>query len=89
MVRNCQFQCIAATRLGSNFFPYDNVGNLIFNMSSGTRILFGFAALFGGLLILALLREQFVTSAVFGFSLLLSLGAEALWLVGEKQKKHR
>ena len=62
---------------------------MVLNMNSGTRILCGFAVVFSGLLAGALIREQFVISAVFGFSLLLSLAAEALWLLGENQKKHR
>ena len=88
MVRVRQFQGITATRFESNVSLIDKVENVVLNMNSGTRILCGFAVLFSGLWAVALSREQFVISAVFGFSLLLSLAAEALWLLGEKRKKH-
>ena len=57
-------------------------------MNSGTRILGQLALLFSALVAAALYRGQFEVSAVFGFSAVLCFMAEALWVLGERQKSH-
>jgi hypothetical protein len=58
-------------------------------MTSGTGILFRLVVLFSILLAGELCIGQFTLSAIFGLSLVLSLAAEGLWVLGDGRKSHR
>jgi len=57
-------------------------------MTTGSGILFRFVLLFGLLLVGAFFIGQFTLSAIFGFALILTLAAEALWLLGDRRRIH-